>query len=123
MNPIVFLIAVSSVTLNALAQIALRNTMLSVGSFPSVLGEWFGFATKIMFNLWFIAGMGCYAISIGLWLIVLGKLEVSIAYPLLSIGYVITAVIGYFFMQEDVNLIRIAGLSLIILGICVISRS
>ncbi len=123
MNPIVFFIAVSSVTLNALAQIALRNTMLSVGNFPSIMGEWFSFATKILFNLWFIAGMGCYAISIGLWLIVLGKLEVSIAYPLLSIGYVITAVIGYFFMQEDVNLLRIAGLSLIILGICVISRS
>lgn len=123
MNPIVFLIAFFSVTLNALAQIALRNTMLSVGSFPPLMGEWFVFVTKILFNIWFIAGMGCYAISIGLWLVVLGKLEVSIAYPLLSIGYVITAVIGFFFMHEDVNLLRIAGLSMIIIGICVISRS
>lgn len=123
MNPTVFLIAFISVTLNALAQIALRNTMLNVGSFPSLLSEWFSFSIKILFNFWFIAGMGCYAISIGLWLIVLGKLEVSIAYPLLSIGYVITAFIGYFFLKEDVNLLRIAGLSLIIIGICVISRS
>ena len=54
---------------------------------------------------------------------VLGKVEVSLAYPLLSIGYVITAIIGYFFLNEDVNTLRLIGLSLICVGIIFIFRS
>lgn len=45
------------------------------------------------------------------------------AYPLLSIGYIITAIIGYYFLGENVNLTRIAGIALICFGIVVISRS
>jgi len=67
--------------------------------------------------------MTCYALSIGIWLIVLGKTEVSLAYPLLSIGYIITAIIGYYILGENVNLTRIAGIALICFGIVVISRS
>ena len=53
----------------------------------------------------------------------LGKVEVSLAYPLLSFGYIIAAAIGYFFLKEDVNTMRIIGLSLICVGIVFISRS
>lgn len=67
--------------------------------------------------------MSLYAVSIGLWMAVLGKVEVSLAYPLLSIGYIITAFIGYFFLHENVNMIRIIGLATICLGIIIISRS
>ena len=56
-------------------------------------------------------------------MVVLGKVEVSLAYPLLSVGYILTAVIGYFFMGENVNLIRIIGLTFICVGIIIISRS
>ena len=67
--------------------------------------------------------MTCYALSIGIWLIVLGKTEVSVAYPLLSIGFIITAIIGYFYLDESVSLTRIAGIALICFGIVVVSRS
>jgi multidrug transporter EmrE-like cation transporter len=67
--------------------------------------------------------MACYCLSIGIWLIVLSRLEVSAAYPLLSIGYIITAVVGYFFLDENVDSSRIAGIALICVGIVFISRS
>jgi multidrug transporter EmrE-like cation transporter len=67
--------------------------------------------------------MACYCLSIGIWLIVLSRLEVSAAYPLLSIGYIITAVVGYFFLHENVDSSRIAGIALICVGIVFISRS
>ncbi|WP_158273742.1 DMT family transporter [Agrobacterium pusense] len=79
-----------------------------------------------LFNLaltpWFLAGMSCYALSIGVWMLVLGKLEVSLAYPLLSIGYIIAAVIGYFYLGESVGVMRIAGIALICAGIVVLAR-
>jgi multidrug transporter EmrE-like cation transporter len=67
--------------------------------------------------------MTCYAVSIGVWLIVLSKLEVSVAYPLLSIGYVITAVVGLFFLGENVTLLRVFGIALICGGLFFITRT
>lgn len=97
--------------------------MLAVGPLPSVGGDVVRFLLSVSLNPWFIGGMLCYVVSIGVWLLVLAKLEVSLAYPLLSIGYVIAAVVGYFYLGEAVGMTRLAGIGLICLGILVISRS
>lgn len=123
MNLLTFLLAIISVTLNALAQIALRKTMQTLGTFPQSIFDYLYFGYQLISNVWFLTGMCFYAISIGLWMAVLGKTEVSLAYPLLSIGYIITAFIGYFFLHENVNLVRIIGLVTICIGIIIISRS
>ncbi len=119
----VLALAVVSVSLNALAQVALRKTMLSVGALPASASEIVKFVLSVALNPWFIGGMACYVLSIGGWLLVLAKIEVSIAYPLLSIGYVITAIIGYFYLSENVGPSRLAGIVIICIGIFVISRS
>jgi multidrug transporter EmrE-like cation transporter len=119
----VFLLAVGSISLNACAQIALRKTMLAVGGPPNHLEAVFAFAFAIVTNPWFILGMSCYAVSIGAWLIVLSKTEVSAAYPLLSIGYVITAIVGALFLGEHVSLARVAGIGLICGGLTLIAQS
>lgn len=119
----VLLLAVLSVSLNAGAQIALRKTMLGLGALPAGLAEAPRFLLALALNPWFITGMGCYVVSIGVWLVVLSKLEVSAAYPLLSIGYVITAVVGFFFLGESVTIGRIAGIALICAGLVFIARS
>jgi multidrug transporter EmrE-like cation transporter len=118
-----FLLAVGSISLNACAQIALRKTMLAVGALPSDLDGVLAFAFAIVTNPWFILGMSCYAVSIGAWLIVLSKTEVSAAYPLLSIGYVITAIVGAVFLGEHVTWARIAGIGLICGGLTLIAQS
>ena len=64
---------VTSVSLNALAQVALRKLMLAVGSLPAHPGALLGYVISICFNPWFLAGMSCYALSIGLWLLVLAR--------------------------------------------------
>ncbi|HCB1579697.1 MULTISPECIES: SMR family transporter [Citrobacter] len=123
MSLIVLLLALTSVSLNALAQVAMRKTMLTLAPFPDAISGYFGFAIQLILNPWFIAGMSCYVLSIGLWMTVLGKVEVSLAYPLSSVGFIITAAIGYFFLKEDINTMRLIGLSLICIGIVFISRS
>jgi multidrug transporter EmrE-like cation transporter len=123
MSLYLFLLAVGSISLNACAQIALRKTMLAVGGPPNYLEGALAFTFAILTTPWFILGMACYAVSIGVWLIVLSKTEVSAAYPLLSIGYVITAIVGALFLGEHVSLIRIAGIGLICAGITLIAQS
>ena len=67
--------------------------------------------------------MICYALSILLWMAVLSKVEVSFAYPFLSIGYVVAAVVGYYFFGESLSVIRIVGIVIICIGVYLISRS
>ncbi|WP_442865684.1 EamA family transporter [Buttiauxella sp. WJP83] len=56
-------------------------------------------------------------------MVVLSKLDVTVAYPLLSLGYVITTVIGYYFLNESVNTLKVAGLVFICIGIICVSKS
>jgi multidrug transporter EmrE-like cation transporter len=112
-----------SVSLNALAQITLRKAMLTVGALPTTSSEVVPFSLSVLLNPWFISGMTCYAVSIGVWLVVLSKTEVSAAYPLLSIGYVITALVGFFFLGENVTLMRVAGIAVICVGLVLIAHS
>ena len=50
------------------------------------------------------AGLLCYVVSVAVWLLVLSRVEVSFAYPLLSVGYIVNAVAGYYLFQENLSL-------------------
>ena len=116
-----FALILVSVSLNALAQVALRKAMtfrvLPALSEPIALG------TSLVGNPWLWAGMACYAASIGLWLVVLSRAQVSVAYPMLSMGYVLAAVLGVLFLSETVGPARAAGIALICLGVLVVGRT
>ena len=62
-------------------------------------------------------------ISVGVWIVALSRVDVSLAYPMLSIGYIVTALAAAHWFGEDLNPMRIAGIVVIILGVVLISRS
>jgi multidrug transporter EmrE-like cation transporter len=114
-------IILTSVALNAFAQVLLRKAMLRVGRTNlEVSAE---YVLLVALEPWLIAGMACYAISIIMWLFVLSKVEVSAAYPFLSVGYVIAAVVGFFFLGENVTPTRMLGIVLLCSGLIFIARS
>lgn len=121
MNAATFAIVLFSVSLNALAQVVLRKAMTGPPLPPASDVVAMGFA--LAGNVWLWAGMACYAASIGLWLAVLSRVEVSAAYPMLSIGYVIAAVLGFFFLGENVGIERMAGIALIGAGVMLVART
>ena len=123
MSPSTFLLVISSVSLNALAQVFLRQAMLAVGQGPLYRDDVLRFVLSAALNPFLILGMLCYAVSIVVWLAVLSKLEVTVAYPFLSVGYVITALIGFFVLGENVTLMRAAGIALICGGLVFIARN
>ena len=116
----VFMI-ITSVLLNCAAQLLIRKGMLQVGEIDMV-GMFSQFGMLIS-NLWLWGAMICYALSILLWMAVLSRVEVSFAYPFLSIGYVVAAVVGYCLFNEHLSLTRIAGIIVICIGVILISRS
>jgi drug/metabolite transporter (DMT)-like permease len=122
MTLFVFSIALISVTLNALAQIALRKTMVTTSSLVEGSQGLVDHVGLILLSPWFIGGMMCFVVSLGLWMFVLGKVEVSQAYPLVSIGYILAAIIGHFYLGESVGMVRIAGIGVICVGIVIMAQ-
>jgi multidrug transporter EmrE-like cation transporter len=66
-------------------------------------------------------GMICFGASAGLWLLVLGKLEVSLAYPLVSLGVVLTTLAGIFILGESAGIYKVLGVAMIVGGVLVLS--
>lgn len=111
------------VLLNAGAQLALKHGMHQIGYFDfrlENLGRVFLAVTASPFVL---GGVACYVFSVAVWLLVLSRVEVSYAYPMLSIGYVIVAIVGWLLLNESVNATRLAGILVICLGVWMITRS
>jgi len=57
------------------------------------------------------------------WIMALSRVEVSIAYPLLSIGYVVNAIAAYYLFGEAVTPMRLTGIAIIIVGVWIVARS
>lgn len=114
---------ICGVLLNALAQLTLKQGMLRIGEFSFKPAEIFSAFVGASTNPFILAGLVCYIISVGVWLLVLSRVEVSYAYPLLSIGYIVTAFAGFFFFKEGMDATRWAGIIVICLGVWLITRT
>ena len=112
-----------AVALNAGAQLFLKKGMHGIGYFDFTLSNLPTITVKALSNFYILGGLTCYVFSIGAWLMVLSRVEVSYAYPLLSVGYIVTAIAGYYFFQEPVTLTRLIGIAVIILGVYLVTKS
>lgn len=74
-------------------------------------------------NLHILAGLSFYVLSFGIWIGVLARLQVSVAYPLLSLGYVFGAIAAYYLLGEPLGAAKIFGIGLILAGVVVVARS
>lgn len=112
-----------TVLTNAAAQIMLKKGMLSVGAFSFESGELFNAAIRTLFNPFVFGGLCVFVISMASHLVVLSRVDLSFAYPFLSLAYVVAALYAYFMFKEDLNTARMAGIALICCGTFLIARS
>ncbi len=112
-----------TVLTNAMAQILLKKGMLLAGTFEFNMQAIAAVLPRLMVNFFLILGLFTFVISMASHLLVLSRVELSFAYPFLSLAYVIVAVYSYAVFQEDLNLYRIAGIALICVGTVLVSRS
>ena len=113
----------SGVLLNAAAQLFLKKGMTVLGTFDFTIAGISPMVVRAAISPFILAGLMSYAISVGIWMLVLSRVEVSFAYPFLSVGYIVTAIAGYSLFHENLSPVRIGGIALICLGVILISRS
>ena len=111
---------------NAAAQLMLKQGMLTLGSVatdgPTTAISIVTMLFKIVFHPWVFFGLCTFVISMASHLYVLSKVELSFAYPFLSLAYVAVAVAAWMLFSEDLNAWRIAGIGFICVGTVLIAQ-
>ncbi len=123
MNAATFGFIFTGICLNAAAQLLLKAGTNAVGAIHLTSDNWFGTGVKLATQLPILAGLTCYVVSVMVWIIGLSRVDVSIAYPLLSLGYILNAVGAWYFLGEAVSLQRMLAIAVIILGVALLTRS
>ena len=107
-----FAFILTGVLLNAGAQL-----LLKAGTNAAPLG------LRLAIEPHILAGLACYVISVVVWVVALSRVPVSIAYPMLSIGYVVNAIAAWALLGETVTTMRMAGIAVIVVGVFMVARS
>ena len=123
MNAISFSLLMTGVLINAGAQLLLKAGTNSVGVFEFSRDNLVPVGWKLATEPHVVGGLGCYVISVVVWIMALSRVEVSIAYPMLSIGYVVNAFAAWYLFGEALTPMRLIGIGVIVLGVCLVARS
>jgi multidrug transporter EmrE-like cation transporter len=118
-----FALVITGVLLNAVAQLALKASVNETGIINLDMQSLLSSAASLATNLWLWLGLICYAISVVVWILALSRVDVSIAYPMLSIGYIVNAVAASQLFNEPLGLGKVIGIGVIILGVYILARS
>jgi multidrug transporter EmrE-like cation transporter len=123
MNLATFGFIFTGICLNAVAQLLLKAGTNAVGAIHLTAENWFSTGLKLATQLPIVGGLTCYVISVGVWIIGLSRVDVTVAYPMLSLGYIINAVGAWYFLGEAVSAQRLAAIGVIIVGVVLLTRS
>lgn len=112
------------VAIAVVAQTLLKTGVSQIGiitnlSFPT----FFHTFLKMVTNPFIITGLSLYLLSTFFWLILLSRLDLSFLYPFGALQYILIYISAFFFLNESINLGKIVGLSLILIGIFIINHS
>ena len=123
MTPLSFGLVLFGVLLNATAQLCLKAGTNAVGHFAFTGANVLPVGLRLATQPFILAGLACYALSVVVWVMALSRVQVSVAYPMLSIGYVVNAFAARILFDEPVTSMRLAGIFVIVLGVYLVARS
>ncbi len=116
---IALIVLIVAILLGAVGQISLKTGINMLGHKPPPL-----IVLRSIFTQWQVTlGFLCYGVSSLLYLIALSRLELSYAYPMVALSYVIVAVLSWKVLGEHVPPLRMAGLGAICLGVIIVALS
>ena len=123
MTPLTFSLVMLGVLLNAAAQLLLKAGTNRVGEFAFSLDNLVPIGMKLVLNPPILAGLSCYVVSVVVWILALSRVPVSVAYPMLSVGYIVNAIAAWMLFGESITAQKLVGIGFICVGVFLVARS
>jgi drug/metabolite transporter (DMT)-like permease len=115
-----YLFAFTSIILTAFAQLLLKRGAVTVAAVEG--GSLVARLFQVVSDPHIIGGVAIYGLSTLFWLRALAKLRLSVAYPLVSLSYVIVLAGSYWFLGEKISSTQIFGVGMIMVGVLCLVR-
>jgi multidrug transporter EmrE-like cation transporter len=123
LNAVAFSLVLAGVLLNAAAQLLLKAGTNRIGEFAFSMDNLLPVGMKVAASPFVLGGLACYAVSVVIWIMALSRVPVSVAYPMLSIGYIVNAGAAWFLFGESLTAQKLLGIGFIIVGVWLVARS
>ena len=123
MTPLTFSLVMLGVFLNAAAQLLLKAGTNRVGELAFTLENLGPIGGKLATSPFIAGGLACYVVSVGVWILALSRVPVSIAYPMLSVGYIVNALAAWYLFGESLSMQKLVGIGFIVIGVFLVARS
>jgi len=114
------LLLLCNVLFTVTGQLLLKQGMLRVGR----VGDLDRVIPKLMTaftNPFVIGGIATYGFTTMIWLVILSRVKLSVAYPVISLGYVISIFFAWMLFKESVPKVRIMGAAVICIGVYLVA--
>ena len=112
-----------SIGLAVAGQLSMKAGMNKVGEIKSEdLKHPVELIGRVVKSAWAVVGVLLYAISAVFWLVVLSRVNLSVAYPIVAVGYVVVVLYSWLVFKEPVKWFSWIGLALIVIGVVITSQ-
>jgi multidrug transporter EmrE-like cation transporter len=108
-----------TVLLTVYGQIAIKWQVLQAGPFPDNPLDKVWFLAKLIVNPWVLSALGAALLASVCWMAAMTRLDLSHAYPLMSLAFILVMVASAFFFGEPITLLKVIGIALVVLGLIV----
>lgn len=116
---LLYFVLLINVVLGVVGQLLLKRGVISVGAFH--VSNALPFFWAVFSNIWVLLGLLFYGISVLLWVALISRVPLSVAYPMLSLGYVVVVIVSALYFGETVTALRLGGVALIVTGVVLIA--
>lgn len=116
-----YLLLFASIVLGSGGQLFLKLAADSTGSEVYSRGNLLRLVGNLLVNRYFLGGALLFVGSMLLWLLVIARMELSRAYPTVSLSYFFVFAASVFLFGELVTVFKVIGLTAILLGVALIN--
>ncbi len=111
-----------TILLTVYGQIIIKWQVLNAGIFPEAAADKIWFLLKLLINPWVASALLAALLAAVAWMAAMTRLDLSRAYPFMSLAFVLVLVFSSLIFHEPVTIPKVVGIALIVLGIAVGSQ-
>ncbi|MDO8663595.1 MAG: SMR family transporter [Candidatus Wildermuthbacteria bacterium] len=119
-----FILLGVSIVITVTAQLLIKKGVLALGNLNFSVSNLAALIPRVIQNLWLLAGLFLFGVSFLLWIFIISKLKLNIAYPIsTSLSFCLITLSSWFLFKEQLSWMQFSGIAAIIIGIFLVAKS